>query len=67
MKTRECELCDINIKKDDGVSFGVYDLCENCTKIVRRAICRECQGTGRLYTGETVGSTALWNECMSCA
>ncbi len=47
MKTRECDLCNHTITKDTGVSFDVYDLCDKCVKVVRRAICRECRGTGK--------------------
>ena len=45
MKKRECDLCQTSIDLKDGVSFGRYDLCNVCVKLIRCAICRKCGGT----------------------
>lgn len=54
MRNRKCDLCKSDIAGKcsdapmDGVSFGVYDLCVECVQIVRRAVCRDCGGTGKV-------------------
>jgi len=51
MRTCTCDLCKNTITGSECVSFpivgeGSYDFCKDCVKIVRRAICRKCKGTG---------------------
>lgn len=60
MKKRVCNLCNKDIEKNDGTSFGSnYDLCVSCTTIVRRAICRKCVGTGFLNIRDDAASNAM--------
>lgn len=46
MTHRTCDLCKNEIVNKRGVSFGGYDLCKNCTILVRRATCQQCMGKG---------------------
>lgn len=48
MQKRECNFCHTDIEGKDGVSFGPYDLCVECVKLTRRAICLKCHGTGKI-------------------
>lgn len=48
MKKRHCDLCKSEIfKLSDGACFDKYDLCDKCVKLVRTAICKTCNGTGK--------------------
>lgn len=58
MKNRECDLCKNTICEDDGVSFGIYDLCGACVKLVRCAICRKCEGTKKVRVADREASAA---------
>lgn len=64
MKIRKCDLCksDVSGKCGDspvyGVSFGTYDLCVECVRLVRRAICRDCNGTGKVRVRDDYATDA---------
>lgn len=46
MQIRKCDFCDEQIDKNDGVSFGIHDLCESCIKLIRGAI-QDCAKNSR--------------------
>lgn len=74
MKIRKCNLRGVVISPDPliettqperptvsqegSVSFGVYDLCGNCTTMVRRATCLKCEGSGRIRVRDDDASSA---------
>lgn len=60
MKNRKCDLypCKNDIGGDSGISFGSRDLCDQCVQIVRRAICRDCNGTGKIRVRDDYATDA---------
>lgn len=62
MRIRKCDLCEYNIPRESGVGFllgrKTFDLCKECVKIVRVAICRECKGTEKVKVRDDEATTA---------
>jgi len=63
MKIRKCDLCKCDISNESGASFkivgiGDYDFCDECIKIVRKAVCKKCHGEGTVREVDDEASCA---------